>query len=73
MRIDLGSEPPHVVVFLSQRNLLVLLHKLSMADQAAMLATRNIWIDDELAPSALALVVVEEDAAHYGGREPADY
>ena len=73
MRIDLGSEPPHVVVFLSQRSLLVLLHKLSMTDQPAMLATRNIWIDDELAPAALALVVAEEDSAHYESREPDEY
>lgn len=70
MKIDLSSEPPQIVVFLSKRNLRALLHKLSQTDQAAMLATRNIWIDDELAPSALALVVAEEDDEHYSEPTP---
>src|SRR5688572_20324430 len=72
MKIELSSEPPHITVFLSERNLLTLLHKLFVRDITRTLTTHNIWIDDELAPFALALIVSEDDAVHYAGREPGD-
>lgn len=61
MRI-LSSEGRVIIVTLSRRNLLALLHKLDMPGSA-----HTIWRDDG---EMLLVVVAQDDEEHYADREP---
>lgn len=62
------GEVTTIVVTLSRRNLLALLHKLSIAGSARTLASRDAYRDGELVDDVQLLVRCERDDAHYGSR-----
>jgi hypothetical protein len=61
-----------VVVTLSRRNLLALLHKLEMPGSARMLTNGDCYVDGEPVSDHVLILRVEEDDEHYAKRpEPA--
>jgi hypothetical protein len=58
-----------VVVTLSLRNVLSLLHKVELPGSARMLMSGHGYREGELADDLLLLVCVEDDGEHYRGRE----
>ena len=70
MRLELLHN--QIVVVLSQRNLLSLLHKLEMPGSARTLVCGDNRINDEPVHAPILVVQVEADVEHYGARlEPA--
>ena len=60
-----------VVVTVSRRNLLTLLHKLELPGSARMLPTTDCWLDGEPTEPGEWLLVLhcEDGQQHYAGRE----
>jgi hypothetical protein len=68
MRLDLA--PGLVVVTLSERNLLALLHKLQSPLSAGALIGGYVYAEGELVDTVRFVVVAESSEQHYADREP---
>lgn len=66
MKLDLRDG--HVLVLLSRRNLLALLHKLHLRGSARTLVCGDNNVNSEPTGDAVLVVQVEDDAQHYGTR-----
>ena len=58
----------HVVVTLSKRNLLALLHKLELAGSSRTLVNGDCHVDGQLALGVLLVLRAEDDEEHYAKR-----
>lgn len=70
LRITLGSDgrPENVVVALSRRNLLALLHKIERPGFAGGIFNHDVEIDGDFSPGVGFLVLSEDDIDHYSQR-----
>lgn len=64
----IGGEVSSVVVTLSRRNLLALLHKVDQPWSAKALQNNDTYVGGESRPDVLLTLIVEDDDEHYGKR-----
>jgi hypothetical protein len=69
-RLDVVTTPERtdVVVTLSRRNLLSLLHKLEMRGSRRTIANNDAYVDGVAAAGLLLVLQAEDDESHYGAR-----
>jgi hypothetical protein len=68
LEIHTDKAQTHVVVTLSRRNLLTLLHKLDMPGSFRTITNSDCTVEGEFDPSVLLVLRCEDDVEHYAKR-----